>query len=95
MAAQAIETLIGLCKRRFPSKSSHGIARRHEKLADAAYVHQLTGVAPSVALHIRETEQTTASLQAGRAAGHPAGHVSWPVPDGSKLGSLYSRTRGA
>src|SRR5258708_6584326 len=24
----------------------------HEKLADAAYVHKLTGVAPSVALHI-------------------------------------------
>jgi L-rhamnose isomerase/sugar isomerase len=30
-----------------------GAARNiHEKLADAAYVHKLTGIAPSVALHI-------------------------------------------
>jgi L-rhamnose isomerase/sugar isomerase len=38
---------------RFKVFNWHGAARNiHEKLADAGYIHKLTGIAPSVALHI-------------------------------------------
>ncbi|MBN2303789.1 MAG: L-rhamnose isomerase [Anaerolineae bacterium] len=54
--AQAIETPswgYGNSGTRFKVFPWPGAARDvHEKLADAAYVHRLTGVAPSVALHI-------------------------------------------
>jgi L-rhamnose isomerase/sugar isomerase len=46
-----------------------GAARNvHEKLADAAYVHKLTGIAPSVALHIPWDKTVTGKLrhEAGR-----------------------------
>ncbi|MBN1563991.1 MAG: sugar isomerase, partial [Anaerolineae bacterium] len=54
--AQAIETPswgYGDSGTRFKVFPWTGAARNvHEKLADAAYVHKLTGAAPSVALHI-------------------------------------------
>jgi L-rhamnose isomerase/sugar isomerase len=56
LKSQAIETPswgYGDSGTRFKTFTWPGAARTvHEKIADAAYVHSLTGVAPSVALHI-------------------------------------------
>lgn len=56
LAAQAIETPswgYGNSGTRFKTFAAAGAARNiHEKIADAALIHQLSGVAPRIALHI-------------------------------------------
>lgn len=70
-----------------------GAARNiHEKLADAAYVHKLTGVAPSVALHIPwdKVADWAALRQGAEALGIRIGAINPNVfqDDVYKLGSL-------
>src|SRR5260221_5486603 len=70
-----------------------GAARNiHEKLADAAYVHKLTGVAPSVAIHIPwdKTDDWNAFRQEAESQGVKIGAVNPNVfqDDEYKLGSV-------
>jgi L-rhamnose isomerase/sugar isomerase len=70
-----------------------GAARNiHEKLADAAYVHKLTGIAPSVALHIPwdKTSDWKALKQEAESLGIRLGAINPNVfqDDVYKLGSL-------
>jgi L-rhamnose isomerase/sugar isomerase len=70
-----------------------GAARNvHEKLADAAYVHKLTGIAPSVALHIPwdKTGDWKALKQESESLGVRLGAISPNVfqDEAYKLGSL-------
>jgi L-rhamnose isomerase/sugar isomerase len=64
----------------------------HEKLADAAYIHKLTGVAPSVALHIPwdKTDDWNALRQEAASLGVQIGAINPNVfqDDGYKLGSI-------
>src|SRR5258708_664579 len=64
----------------------------HEKLADAAYVHNLTGVAPSVAIHIPwdKTDDYKALKQEAEALGVSIGAVNPNLfqDDSYKLGSV-------
>src|SRR5258708_2274273 len=64
----------------------------HEKLADAAYVHKLTGVAPSVALHIPwdKTDDWNALKQEAESLGVRIGAINPNVfqDDEYKLGSV-------
>ncbi len=64
----------------------------HEKLADAAYVHKLTGVAPSVALHIPwdKTDDWSALKQEAESLGVRIGAINPNVfqDDEYKLGSV-------
>jgi len=65
-----------------------------EKLADAAYVHRLTGIAPSVALHIPwdKTDDWTALKQYAEEKGVAIGAINPNLfqDDEYKLGSLCS-----
>src|SRR5262249_44914326 len=70
-----------------------GSARNvHEKLSDAAYVHKMTGVAPSVALHIPwdKTSDWKALKQEAESQGIHLGAINPNVfqDDVYKLGSL-------
>jgi L-rhamnose isomerase / sugar isomerase len=78
---------------RFKVFAWHGAARDiHEKLADAAYVHKLTGVAPSVALHIPwdKTSDWNALKQEAESLGVSIGAINPNVfqDDEYKLGSV-------
>jgi L-rhamnose isomerase/sugar isomerase len=77
-----------------------GAARNvHEKLADAAYVHKLTGAAPSVALHIPwdKTDDWPALKQEAGELGIRIGAINPNVfqDEKYKLGSLTSPDAGA
>ncbi len=70
-----------------------GAARNiHEKLADAAYIHRLTGIAPSVALHIPwdKTDDWSALRQESDSLGIRLGAINPNVfqDEQYKLGSL-------
>jgi L-rhamnose isomerase/sugar isomerase len=70
-----------------------GAARNvHEKLADAAYVHKLTGIAPSVALHIPwdKVDDWSALKHEAEALGVKIGAINPNVfqDEAYKLGSL-------
>jgi L-rhamnose isomerase / sugar isomerase len=78
---------------RFKVFPAPGAARDiHEKLADAAYVHKLTGVAPSVALHIPwdKTDDWNALRQEAESLGIQIGAINPNVfqDDDYKLGSV-------
>jgi L-rhamnose isomerase/sugar isomerase len=96
--AQAIETPswgYGDSGTRFKVFAWPGAARNvHEKLADAAYVHKLTGAAPSVALHIPwdKTDDWPALKQEAANLGIKIGAINPNVfqDDQYKLGSLCS-----
>ncbi len=96
--AQAIETPswgYGNSGTRFKVFNWTGAARNvHEKLADAAYVHGLTGVAPSVALHIPwdKADDWTALKQYSEELGVKLGAINPNTfqDDQYKLGSLCS-----
>jgi L-rhamnose isomerase/sugar isomerase len=98
LAAQVIETPswgYGNSGTRFRVFPWPGAARNvHEKLADAAYVHKLTGVAPSVALHIPwdKTDDWVALKQYGEQLGVKLGAINPNVfqDEQYKLGSLCS-----
>src|SRR5258708_40240454 len=66
----------------------------HEKLSDAAYVHKLTKVAPSVALHIPwdKTKDWTALKQEAESLGVRIGAINPNVfqDEQYKLGSICS-----
>ena len=75
-----------------------GAARNvHEKIADAAYVHRLTGVAPSVALHIPwdKTDDWAALRQYAGEQGVTLGAINPNLfqEDEYKLGSLCNPNR--
>ncbi len=96
LRAQAIETPswgYGNSGTRFKVFPWPGAARNvHEKLADAAYVHRLTGVAPSVALHIPwdKTDDWPALKQYAEELGVRIGAINPNVfqDEDYKLGSL-------
>lgn len=96
--AQAIETPswgYGDSGTRFKVFPWPGAARNvHEKLADAAYVHRLTGTAPSVALHIPwdKTDDWAALKQEAGDLGIAIGAINPNVfqDEQYKLGSLCS-----
>jgi L-rhamnose isomerase/sugar isomerase len=98
LSAQAIETPswgYSNSGTRFKVFAWPGAARNvHEKLADAAYVHRLTGVAPSVALHIPwdKTDDWIALKQYADGLGVRLGAINPNVfqEDQYKLGSLCS-----
>jgi L-rhamnose isomerase / sugar isomerase len=78
---------------RFKVFSWPGAARDiHEKLADAAYIHKLTGVAPTVALHIPwdKTDDYKALRQEAQSLGVGLGAINPNVfqDDVYKLGSV-------
>src|SRR3990172_2970588 len=78
---------------RFKTFSWPGAARNiYEKIADAAYVHKLTGVAPSVALHIPwdKTDAWQALNQYAREKGVTIGAINPNLfqQDEYKLGSI-------
>ena len=103
LAAQAIETPswgYGDSGTRFKVFPWPGAARNvHEKLADAAYVHRLTGVAPSIALHIPwdKTDDWTALKQEADELGIRLGAINPNLfqEEQYKLGSLCSPDSGA
>jgi L-rhamnose isomerase / sugar isomerase len=103
LAAQAIETPswgYGDSGTRFKVFPWTGAARNvHEKLADAAYVHRLTGVAPSVALHIPwdKTDDWTALKQEASELGLRLGAINPNLfqEEQYRLGSLCSPDSGA
>jgi L-rhamnose isomerase/sugar isomerase len=96
LKAQHIETPswgYGNSGTRFKVFSWPGAARNiHEKLADAGYIHRLTGVAPSVALHIPwdKTDDWEGLAQFARAQGVSIGAINPNVfqDDQYKLGSI-------
>jgi len=62
LQAQHIETPSGLWRQRdaLQGFAAPGAARNlYEKINDAAFIHRLTGVAPSIALHIPWDKTTT------------------------------------
>src|SRR5256885_15231155 len=64
---------------RFKVFAAPGAARNiHERLSDAAYIHRLTGVAPSVAIHIPwdKTEDYAALKQEAESLGISIGAVN-------------------
>ena len=78
---------------RFKVFSWPGAARNiHEKLADAGYIHQLTGIAPTVALHIPwdKTDDWTALRQYAQEQGVGIGAINPNVfqDEQYKLGSI-------
>jgi L-rhamnose isomerase/sugar isomerase len=80
---------------RFKTFPWPGAARNvHEKIADAAYVHGLTGIAPSVALHIPwdKTDDWPALRQYAEAKGVRIGAINPNLfqDDQYRLGSLCS-----
>ncbi len=103
LAAQAIETPswgYADSGTRFKVFPWTGAARSvHEKLADAAYVHRLTGVAPSVALHIPwdKTDDWVALKQEAGELGIRLGAINPNLfqDEQYKLGSLCSPDSGA
>jgi L-rhamnose isomerase/sugar isomerase len=98
LRAQAIETPswgYADSGTRFKTFPWPGAARSvHEKLADAAYIHQLTGVAPSIALHIPwdKTDDWVALKQEAAGLGLRLGAINPNVfqDEQYKLGSLCS-----
>lgn len=96
LKAQQIETPswgYGNSGTRFKMFPWPGAARDiHEKLADAAYVHRLTGVAPTVALHIPwdKVSDWTALRQEAEAQGITIGAINPNVfqDDVYRLGSI-------
>jgi L-rhamnose isomerase/sugar isomerase len=98
LAAQIIETPswgYGNSGTRFKVFPWAGAARNvYEKLADAAYVHKLTGVAPSVALHIPwdKTDDWVALRQYASQQGLKLGAINPNLfqDEQYKLGSLCS-----
>ncbi len=85
---------------RFQTFAWKGAARNiHEKVADAAYVHRMTGVAPSIAIHIPwdKTDDYAALRQEAESQGIQIGAVNpnWFQEDEYKLGSLCSPDAGA
>jgi L-rhamnose isomerase / sugar isomerase len=96
LKAQKIETPswgYGNSGTRFKVFTWPGAARDvHEKLADAAYVHKLTGIAPSVALHIPwdKTDDWQGLKHEAEALGVTIGAINPNVfqDDEYKLGSL-------
>ncbi|NLX10925.1 MAG: L-rhamnose isomerase [Chloroflexi bacterium] len=85
---------------RFQTFPWPGAARTvQEKIADAAYVHKMTGVAPSMAIHIPwdKTDDYAAFRQQAEAAGIRIGAVNPNVfqEHQYKLGSLASPDAGA
>ena len=103
LAAQAIETPswgYGDSGTRFKVFPWTGAARNvHEKLADAAYVHRLTGAAPSVALHIPwdQTDDWVALKQEAGELGIRLGAINPNLfqEEQYRLGSLCSPDSGA
>jgi L-rhamnose isomerase/sugar isomerase len=95
---QAIETPswgYGNSGTRFKVFPWPGAARNvYEKLADAAYIHQLTGIAPSVALHIPwdKTDDWVALKQYGEQLGVKLGAINPNLfqDEQYKLGSVCS-----
>jgi L-rhamnose isomerase/sugar isomerase len=78
---------------RFKVFNWHGAARNiHEKLADAGYIHKLTGIAPSVALHIPwdKVDDWTGLAQYAKQQGVSIGAINPNVfqDDQYKLGSI-------
>ncbi len=78
---------------RFKVYAWPGAARNiHERLADAAYIHRLTGVAPSVAIHIPwdKTDDYKALKQEAESLGVSIGAVNPNLfqEDAYKLGSV-------
>src|SRR5664279_5712007 len=78
---------------RFKTFPWNGAARNiHEKLADAGYVHRLTGVAPSVAIHIpwHKTDDWDALKQYATQQGVAIGAVNPNLfqDENYKLGSI-------
>ncbi len=100
---QAIETPswgYGNSGTRFKVFAWPGAARNvFEKLADAAYMHQLTGAAPSVALHIPwdKTDDWPGLKQYAESLGVTIGAINPNLfqDDEYKLGSLCSPDAGA
>jgi L-rhamnose isomerase/sugar isomerase len=98
LKAQHIETPswgYGNSGTRFKTFAWPGAANTvREKLADAAYVHRLTGIAPSVALHIPwdKTDDWTALKQYAEEKGIAIGAINPNLfqDDEYKLGSLCS-----
>ncbi len=96
LKAQHIETPswgYGNSGTRFKVFSWPGAARNiHEKLADAGYIHKLTGVAPSVALHIPwdKTDDWSGLAQYAAEQGVSIGAINPNVfqDDQYKLGSI-------
>ena len=85
---------------RFQVFSWPGAARDiHERVADAAFVNRLTGVAPSIAIHIPwdKTEDYSALKQDAASQGISIGAVTpnWFQEPQYKLGSLCSPDAGA
>ena len=85
---------------RFQVFSWPGAARDiHERVADAAFVNRLTGVAPSIAIHIPwdKTEDYSALKQDAASQGISIGAVNpnWFQEPQYKLGSLCSPDAGA
>ncbi|HML21897.1 MAG TPA: L-rhamnose isomerase [Aggregatilinea sp.] len=85
---------------RFQVFSWPGAARDiHERVADAAFVNNLTGVAPSIAIHIPwdKTEDYSALKQEAETQGISIGAVNpnWFQEPQYKLGSLCSPDAGA
>src|SRR5271165_1892957 len=95
LKAQKIETPswgYGNSGTRFKVFSWPGAARNvHEKLADAGYVHKMTGIAPSVALHIPwdKTDDWAGLKQEAASLGVSIGAINPNVfqDDEYKLGS--------
>ncbi|AGS73257.1 L-rhamnose isomerase [Streptomyces collinus] len=85
LKSQAVETpswAYGNSGTRFKVFAQEGVPRTaREKLADAAKVHEFTGVAPTVALHIPWDEVDDYAALAGFAEGH-----------GVRLGAVNSNT---
>ncbi|MEM8532195.1 MAG: L-rhamnose isomerase [Chloroflexota bacterium] len=102
LKAQHIETPswgYGNSGTRFKTFAWPGAARTvHEKLDDAAYIHSLTGIAPSVALHIPwdATDDWNALKQYAQQKGVAIGAINPNVfqDEQYKLGSLCSPDSG-
>jgi len=98
LKAQHIETPswgYGNSGTRFKTFAWRGAANTvHEKLADAAYIHSLTGIAPSVALHIPwdKTDDWPALKQYAGEKGVSIGAINPNLfqEDAYKLGSICS-----
>jgi L-rhamnose isomerase/sugar isomerase len=84
---------------RFATFPTAGAARDiHEKVADAAYVHKLTGVAPSIAMHIPwdKTDDYAALRQEAESQGIRLGAINPNLFQASKykLGSITNASAG-
>ncbi|MEP7291181.1 MAG: L-rhamnose isomerase [Chloroflexota bacterium] len=102
LAAQRIETPswgYGNSGTRFKTFAWTGAARNiHEKLADAGYIHRLTGVAPTVAIHIPwdKTDDYEALKQYAAEQGVGIGAVNPNLfqDESYKLGSITHPSAG-